>query len=226
MILLSFIFEDKEVHWLAPVERFLQRIGSLEAAEVLIALSLLLGFAFAYENHTEDMLVYGVALGLLTYLLVNGLGELFSAASDEDEEEAGVSGGQVVLYRSRCPYVVRLPEAWMRVSVSMASSVPLRLPLTPSSLRSVSGLVPCMFVRSRSTLCARTLQEYIYLEHGAHWAIGSACHAALYQRRASHSRGDHRPDRRSVHRCVVHLECSRHNRLHRGQAESLAAEGA
>lgn len=174
MIFLSFLFEEKEVHWLVPIERFLQRIGSLEAAEVLIALTILLGFAFGYEEHTEDILVYGV-VGLLTYLLVNGLGELFSGVADDEEEDSGVGAGSVVLATGRAAFMLFLYLEVLDASFSFDGVIGA-FAITSDPVIIAIGLgIGAMYVRSLTVYLVRkgTLQEYVYLEHGAHWAIGA-----------------------------------------------------
>lgn len=44
------------------------------------------------------------------------------------------------------------------------------------------GLIGAMFVRSLTVYLVRkgTLSEYVYLEHGAHWAIGALAFILLY----------------------------------------------
>jgi hypothetical protein len=44
------------------------------------------------------------------------------------------------------------------------------------------GLIGAMFVRSLTVYLVRqgTLSEYVYLEHGAHWAIGALALILLY----------------------------------------------
>ena len=89
MIFLNFLFdEEKELHWIDPIERFLQKIGALDNAAVLVALLTLFGFSLGYSAHAEEVLTAGV-IGLITYLVVNGLGELFNVEVEEDIEAIG-----------------------------------------------------------------------------------------------------------------------------------------
>jgi hypothetical protein len=68
MIFLNFLFdEEKDLHWLVPIERILQKMGTLDNAAVLVSLSTLFGFALAYREHAEDVLLSGV-IGLVAYL--------------------------------------------------------------------------------------------------------------------------------------------------------------
>ncbi|MEO6886623.1 MAG: DUF475 domain-containing protein, partial [Jatrophihabitantaceae bacterium] len=88
MLFLGFVFEERELTWLSWIERPLQRIGKLEQFSVVVALALLAiaAYELAPPHKTSTVLVSGV-LGLITYLLVNGLGELFDTGDDVVEDE-------------------------------------------------------------------------------------------------------------------------------------------
>ena len=64
------------------------------------------------------------------------------------------------------------------------------------------GLIGAMFVRSLTVFLVRkgTLADYVYLEHGAHWAIGALAVILLVGIGVPRERGRHRPDRGGVHR--------------------------
>ena len=63
----------------------------------------------------------------------------------------------------------------MPPSPSTGSPAPSRSLRTRSSSRWGSGLVGSMFVRSITIYLVQqdALDRYVYLEHGAHWAIGA-----------------------------------------------------
>ena len=92
MLFLDWLFEDRDITWLTWLERPLARIGKLDQLSVIIALAALTGAAsaFADEEHFGQVMISGV-LGVVTYLLVNGLGNLFEGQGDDedDEEEVG-----------------------------------------------------------------------------------------------------------------------------------------
>ena len=78
MLFLDWLFEDRDITWLSWLERPLARIGKLDQLSVIIALAALTAAAsaFADEEHFGQVMISGV-LGVVTYLLVNGLGNLF-----------------------------------------------------------------------------------------------------------------------------------------------------
>src|SRR6476469_1636355 len=88
MLFLDFIFEEREITRLSWVERPLARIGKLDQLSVVIALVAvaLAAYEFAPHGKISTVLLSGV-LGLVTYVLVNGLGELFETAEEDLDEE-------------------------------------------------------------------------------------------------------------------------------------------
>ena len=79
LLFLDFIFEERDLTWLSWIERPLARIGKLDQLSVVVALLALfvVSEVVAPENKISTVLGAGV-LGIVTYLLVNGLGELFA----------------------------------------------------------------------------------------------------------------------------------------------------
>jgi len=177
MIFLNFLFdEEKELHWLAPIERFFQRIGRIDSAAVLVSLVVLLGFALGFSAHTRDVLISGVA-GLITYLVVDGLGSLFNVEIDEeiDELEGSASTVGVVLAAGKAAFFLFLYLEVLDASFSFDGVIGA-FAITADPIIIALGLgVGAMYVRSLTVYLVRkgTLDDYVFLEHGAHWAIGA-----------------------------------------------------
>lgn len=181
MIFLNFLFEEKEHHWLAPIEKVMARIGALDGAAILFALGTLLGFALAFNEHAEQVLIYGV-VGLVAYLAVNGLGELFNDGAEheiEELDEHGVpSGGTtsaLVLATGKAAFMLFIYLEMLDASFSFDGVIGA-FAITSDPIIIALGLgVGAMYVRSLTIYLVRkgTLSDYVYLEHGAHWAIGA-----------------------------------------------------
>lgn len=182
MIFLDFFFDEaKENHWLGPIERPLQAIGQLGGASIVVALGLLLGIAYFFDvDDLGGVLAAGI-LGLLTYLVVNGLGELFESSSglvDDDEDGEATSGsgtGQLVLATGKAAFFMFLYLEVLDASFSFDGVIGA-FAITSDPIIIALGLgVGAMYVRSITVYLVRkgTLSEYVYLEHGAHWAIGA-----------------------------------------------------
>ena len=179
MLFLDFVLEDRELTWLSWIERPLARIGRLDQISVVLALGLLVVSAYelAPQDKISTVLVSGV-LGLLTYLVVNGLGELFHP--DEDAVEEG--SGEVHLDRSgrrlavgKAAFFLFLYLEVLDASFSFDGVVGA-FAITSDPIIIAIGLgIGAMFIRSLTVFLVRkgTLAEYEYLEHGALWAIGA-----------------------------------------------------
>jgi hypothetical protein len=122
-------------------------------------------------------------LGLATYLLVNGLGELFDEASDEDEEDTDESkASDARVQRRRTMQVVGRAAFFLFLYLEVLDAsfsfdgVIGAFAITSDPILIAIGLgIGAMFIRSLTVFLVRkgTLAEYEYLEHGALWAIGA-----------------------------------------------------
>ena len=188
MIFLDFIFEDQDLKWLAPVERALARIGKLDQASVIIALLVLIIAATTFAQHDAIKVLLSGAAGLATYLAVNSLSELFEseeekvvaegAAGEEDEAADGAGAEQKVKMPRNLArlglftflYLEVLDAAFSFDGVVGAFAVTDMIFVIALGL----GIGAC-YIRALTVYLVRrgTLANYVYLEHGAHWAIGS-----------------------------------------------------
>ena len=183
MIFLDYMLDtDKEVHWLTPVEKFLSKIGGLDVLSTVIALVALLVVAEAATpaDKTQQVLAAGVA-GLATYLAVRGLGDFFEergvGEEDPDEEisdETHDSSGKRLAV-GRAAFFLFLYLELIDASFSFDGVVGA-FAISQQIFVIAAGLgIGATYIRSLTVFLVRkgTLQEYIYLEHGAHWAIGA-----------------------------------------------------
>ena len=186
MLFLDFVFETREITWLSWVEKPLARIGKLDQLSVVIALAVLAISAYtlgtsadtAEPDRTSTILISGI-LGLGTYLLVNGLGELFDEAGEEEDEEDGF---QAELEKKKAMHVVGKAAFFLFLYLEVLDAsfsfdgVIGAFAITSDPIIIAIGLgVGAMFIRSLTVFLVRkgTLAEYVYLEHGALWAIGA-----------------------------------------------------
>ncbi len=188
MLFLDFLLGQKERTWISWIERPLQRAGRLDQASVIAALVVLLVtaqvLADARERHV--VLIAGV-LGLLVYLLVNGLSNYFhidppedapmAAALDFEGSPARSSGpGAVALLTGKAALMLFLYLEVLDASFSFDGVIgAFAITADPIIIALGLGLIGAMFVRSLTVYMVRrgTLDRYVFLEHGAHWAIGA-----------------------------------------------------
>jgi len=163
MVFFSFIFDEgKELHWLGYLEEKLASWGKLEAIEVIISLSLLLLIqGLLPEEVRLEALVAGV-FGVILFVTVDSLAALF-------EEGEAVSGLVKKAGMMSFIYLEVLDASFSFDGVIGAFAI------TQDVVIIMLGLaMGAMFVRSLTVYLVRqgTLDEYIFLEHGAHYAIG------------------------------------------------------
>jgi hypothetical protein len=192
MLFLDFVFEEREPTWLSWLERPLARIGRLDQLSVIVALGLL-SFS-AYElapPHKVSTVLLSGALGMITYIAVNGLGELFEAGGDDDdgpypgihgdtEHVAAVvqrdrNGKAIVQAVGKAAFFLFLYLEVLDASFSFDGVVGA-FAITSDPIIIAIGLgIGAMFIRSLTVFLVRkgTLNDYVYLEHGALWAIGA-----------------------------------------------------
>ncbi|MDX6257908.1 MAG: uncharacterized protein QOJ11_4242 [Frankiales bacterium] len=192
MIFADFVFESRDIVWLRPIEDALARVGKLDNVSVIIALFALITVAeTSAHDHALQVLVAG-ASGLGTYLLVNSLAEFTEAQGEEEAQEdaqrAGIHGDAEAAaapdaLAAKVParmlakpglflflYLEVLDASFSFDGVVGAFAVTDRLFIIAAGLG-----VGAMYIRSLTVYLVRrgTLAEYVYLEHGAHYAIGA-----------------------------------------------------
>ncbi len=192
MLFLDWLFEDRDIRWLTWIEAPLAKIGKLDQLSVVVALTALTlaAVTFADAEHFGQVLISGV-LGVVTYLLVNGLGNLFEGADDEDGDEDGIdvphattaaapSGSRsgpsdAALASGKAGFFLFMYLEVLDASFSFDGVIGA-FAITQDIFIIMIGLgVGAFWIRSLTVYLVRqgTLDDYRYLEHGAHWAIGA-----------------------------------------------------
>ncbi|MFC7220588.1 DUF475 domain-containing protein [Streptomyces polyrhachis] len=194
MIFLEFIFEEREHTWLGFIERPLSRLGNIDGISVCLALIALLGSAlfFAGDAHqygghhadkTSTVLLAGVA-GLITYLVVGGLSGHFESKLEEEEEheheleeEAARAGKKFepVKLVGKAAFFMFLYLEVLDASFSFDGVIGAFAVSNDAIVIALGLGIGAMYVRSLTVYLVRkgTLDDYVYLEHGAHYAIGA-----------------------------------------------------
>ena len=173
MLFLDWLFEERETTWLSWLEKPLQRIGSLDQLSVVVAgIALVVAaLTLAPEGKQSTVMISGL-LGIVTYLLVNSLGSLFEE-SGSAEEESGT--GEVVKASGKAAFFLFLYLEVLDASFSFDGVVGAFAISQDIFVIAVGLGVGAFWIRSLTVYLVRqgTLDDYVYLEHGAHWAIGA-----------------------------------------------------
>ena len=173
MLFLNYFFNhEKEVHWIKPIEYWLAHFDHIKGIEVIISLFMLLATQnFVPLEQKLHVMIEGIS-GIITYLMIDG----FTHYLEKHEE----------MRLAKCP-------AQAVGCTGLISFIYLELIDASFSLDGVLGAfalskdiiiisiglaIGAMFVRSLTIMLVekKTLKQFLYLEHGAHWAIGAlAC---------------------------------------------------
>lgn len=149
MLFLNWAIEDREVKWLKPLENFLVKVGKVETAPVIIMLIIA-----AIIGNPAGM------LGIIAYLIVS----IFDTLFDEDAAVAVATAGLGTFI-----YLEVVDASFSFDSVIGAFAISTNIFMIALGLG-----IGAMYIRTMTVELVRrkTLSEFRYLEHGAHWAIG------------------------------------------------------
>jgi hypothetical protein len=185
MLFLDWVFTEREHTWLTWLERPLARIGQLNRLSVVFAIVTLVLLATFLAEDPTVVLIAG-SLGLITYLAVNGLGDFFEqaghkqleAVEEEDAAESrnGSGPSQLAKATGKAGFFLFLYLEVLDAAFSFDGVIgAFAITTDPIIIALGLGLIGAMFVRSLTVFLVRkgTLADYVYLEHGAHWAIGA-----------------------------------------------------
>ena len=156
---ISFFFNsDKQVHWLGWVERRMSSVGGLKAVEYAVVLLALYGVArLLPDAQALSLLVSGI-MGMLCFIAVEAVNSLLSMGASSSAR----TGLGAFIYLN----VLDASFSFDGVIGGFA--------LSNNMIVIALGLaIGAMFVRSLTIMLSDhgVLADYVYLEHGAFWAI-------------------------------------------------------
>jgi hypothetical protein len=169
LVFLNFLFDnEKEVHWLEAFESKMSDMGKLDVISILVALIILfvLQKFLPMDDATRlTVLIAGLA-GVVLYIAVSSLDVFFEDEAEGDAAVKTVKRGGLAAFL----YLEVLDASFSFDGVIGAFAI------TTDVVIIMLGLaVGAMFVRSLTVHLVHkgTLDEYIFLEHGAHYGIGA-----------------------------------------------------
>ena len=168
MLFLDYFTEkNKEVHWLTCIEKKLQSLNKIRGIctiTTLLVISLLIN---QIPSEIQSKVFYSGLSGILTYLVIDGLAEWLEK---RQEERAKLTADTV-----KCSGLVGFLYLELIDASFSLDGVLGAFALSKDILIITIGLfIGAMFVRSLTIMLVekKTLKQFLYLEHGAHWAIG------------------------------------------------------
>lgn len=173
MLFLNYFFNhEKDVHWIRRIEEPLSHLDHIKGIEIVIALFMLLGTQnFVAVEQKIHVMIAGIS-GIITYLLIDGITHFLEK---HEKMRAAKCATQAVGCTGLISFIyLELIDASFSLDGVLGAFA-----LSNDIVIITIGLsIGAMFVRSLTILLVekKTLAQFLYLEHGAHWAIGAlAC---------------------------------------------------
>jgi hypothetical protein len=159
MVFLHFMFESRSVHWLGRIEQPIRKLETMWVGPLTIALlALSISCIIFAGDKFESTMVAGL-IGLGVYSVIKLVSDRFQAG--ESALHAGLFG---------FIYLELLDASFSFDGVVAAFAI------TKNVILIAAGLgIGALYVRSLTVYLLRkgTLTRYIYLEHGAYYAVGA-----------------------------------------------------
>ncbi|HVQ44892.1 MAG TPA: DUF475 domain-containing protein [Candidatus Saccharimonadia bacterium] len=177
MIFLDFLLDEaKRVHWLAVIEAPLASGGRLKTLSSLLALLALIVVSHTWGAAESQRVMMAGVTGLATYLAVRGFSELFEQFGGVRPDGSSAHAAKATVgLAGRAALFLFLYLEVLDASFSFDGVIGA-FAITSNVLTIAIGLgVGAFFVRELTVWLVRhdTLGEFIYLEHGAHYALGA-----------------------------------------------------
>ncbi|MGO1161690.1 DUF475 domain-containing protein [Brucella pseudogrignonensis] len=162
MVGMKYFFDvEKDVHWVKVIESQMSKFASIQGIEIGVAIALILFFSYQLDAEHSHTFLVAALFGLLTFLVVEGLGAVLDASQEQvDMVHRGGLGAFI--------YLEVLDASFSFDGVIGAFA------LTTNLFVIAIGLgIGAFYVRSLTIMLVekKTLGQYRYLEHGAFYAI-------------------------------------------------------
>jgi hypothetical protein len=178
LVFLNFFFDEgKDTHWFRWLEHRLANLANVPAMSVFISLIALLIMAANVADAERLLVTMAGIWGIVVYIGVQVLSHLLGGEPEIDEEgnavahdASGASTGVIKAGLGGFIYLEVLDASFSFDGVIGAFAI------TSDVVIIMLGLaIGAMFVRSMTIYLVEkgTLDAYIFLEHGAHYAIGA-----------------------------------------------------
>jgi hypothetical protein len=175
LVFLNFLFDDqKELHWLGWIEEKMGQLGTASLAILLTLAAIFACVSLVGGGEQYKVLTAGV-VGVIVYLAVGWISSLLEEdppPDDDDITEAGVA--PIVATVAKGSFGGFLYLEVLDASFSFDGVIGAFAITTDVVIIMLGLAIGAMFVRSLTVFLVHkgTLDEYVYLEHGAHYAIG------------------------------------------------------
>jgi len=162
MVGMKFFFDaEKDLHWVQLIEARAQKFASLHGIEIGLTLVIILVFSSFLEDLRAQTFLIAALYGLLTFLAVEGLGAWLDASQENIQHLQKAGAGAFI-------YLEVLDASFSFDGVIGAFALSTNLFIIAIGLG-----IGAFYIRSMTIMLVekKTLGQYLYLEHGAFYAI-------------------------------------------------------
>ncbi len=169
MIFLEYFFTSRDIKWIGPLERLLEKIGKMKnIAPILAIMALLFGSQLVRHDDQQTVITAGL-VGLLIYMLIHGLDDLLQRSGVEKNMSSGVATQTFKAGLIGFIYLEVIDASFSLDGVIGAFAITNKILLIAIGLG-----IGALYVRTITVHMLRrgVLDTYRFIEHGAHYAIG------------------------------------------------------
>jgi len=170
MLFLHYFFNhEKTVHWIRPVEECLCNLDHFRGIEIIIALCAVIATqSFTADLESKMAITIAGISGVVTYLAIDGISHYLERK--EQARLANCANGVACSGFVAFMYLELIDASFSLDGVLGAFALSKDIIII-----SIGLAIGAMFVRSLTVMLVekKTLAQFLYLEHGAHWAIGA-----------------------------------------------------
>lgn len=169
MLFLNYFFNhEKDVHWIKWLEEKLAHLDHFKGIEIIISLFILMFLQTKIPQADKLSVVLSGLAGIMTYLIIEGVTHYLEKR--EEMRLAKCAEGVKCAGLISFIYLELIDASFSLDGVLGAFALSKDIVIITIGLA-----IGAMFVRSLTIMLVekKTLSQFRYLEHGAHWAIGA-----------------------------------------------------
>lgn len=171
MLFMGYFFNPKkELDWIVPIEKGMKQLPGNKVLDTLIALAIVDVVQMIQPPPIRiTVLISGIA-GIVTYLAIDTISRKLENFDEKREKECSTT---TKWFNCSC-FVSFMYLELIDASFSLDGVLGAFALSSDIIIITIGLAIGAMFVRSLTLLLVeeKTLANYPYLEHGAHWAIG------------------------------------------------------
>lgn len=189
LVFLNFLFDDgKDTHWFLWLESRLANLANVPAMSVFVAMIALLIMVSLVNVETKLVVTLAGIWGIVVYVGVQALGHILESSQAEEtvDNESKATGASSTIVKAGIGGFLYLEV--LDASFSFDGVIGAFAITTDVVIIMLGLAIGAMFVRSMTIYLVEkgTLEAFIYLEHGAMYAIGMLAAIMLYTGTGGH----------------------------------------